>query len=82
MSSCAQKVISKKQMIRSDTGKMDLNQSKHNVFLSEMKVTNEQDTLLKAYIEKSRHLERAEEELRALRMKWNRLETNQTPFND
>lgn len=39
-----------------------------------MKVHNEQDTLLKAYIEKSRHLERAEEELRALRMKLDRLD--------
>ncbi len=62
-------------MIRSDTGKNDLiNQSKHNVFFSEMKVHNEQDTLLKAYIETSRQLERAEEELRALRMKVDRLD--------
>ncbi len=55
-------------------GKKWLKSVKHNVFLSEMKVTNEQDTLLEAYIEKSRHLERVEEELRALRMKWDRLD--------
>lgn len=45
-----------------------------SALMTEMKVTNEQDTLLKAYIEKSRHLERVEEELRALRMKWDRLD--------
>lgn len=54
---------------KEETDEMD-----KSALMAEMKVTNEQDTLLKAYIEKSRHLERAEEELRALRMKLDRLD--------
>ncbi|XP_058631140.1 butyrophilin-like protein 2 isoform X2 [Onychostoma macrolepis] len=54
---------------KEETDEMD-----KSALMAEMKVTNEQDTLLKAYIEKSRHLERVEEELRAMRMKLDRLD--------